>query len=174
MVKIKILCKFQAELLQFEILQLQCCKISFFSQCNILLKLSIELDVPQKLSEVCITSLLWLSADIHWHLHHLYDAKECHDLWEASVSFPDTQGFFSRSGSHGFFLIWFKSLSTEQWVVPRYLERSVSGCYHIKRQVTGRNSRCECTVRGRVPKPLQIQSKGQIFQDSTFAYHKLF
>lgn len=35
--------KFQAELSQLELLQLQDCKILFLSQCNILLKLSIKL-----------------------------------------------------------------------------------------------------------------------------------
>ena len=46
----------------------------------------------------------------------------------------------SCSGSHGCFLIWFKSSSTEQQGVLWDLARSLSGCYHIKWQVTGRNS----------------------------------
>lgn len=78
----------------------------------------------------------------------------------------DIEGLFLCS--HGCFLIWFKSLSTEQWGVLWDLARSTSGCYHTKWQVTGRNSRiCVCTVTGRMPKALQTQSKGQIFQTLT-------
>lgn len=166
--KIKIIYKFQAELAQLEILRLQYCKTLFFSECNILFKMSVELECPpealRSTAHHPVLTLRWYSlapGTFVW-------CQGVLTLVRGHWCLTDIWGLFLCPGSHGCFLIWFKSLSTEQWGVLWDLARSMSGCCHTKWQVTGRNSRmCVCTVTGRMPKALQTQSKGQIFQTLT-------
>lgn len=163
--KIKIISKFQAELFQLEIPQLQYCKTLFLSECSILFKTSVELECPpealRSTAHHPVLALRWsplAPGPLVWCQGVLMVVR-------GQCCFTDISGLFLCSGSHGCFLIWFKSLSIEQRGVLWDLARSVSGCYHTKWQVTGRNSRiCVCTVTGRMPKALQTQSKGQIFQ----------
>lgn len=146
-------------------MQLQYCKTLILSECSILFKTTVELEcppeAPRSTAHHPVLALLW------------YPLAPGAQVWcqgvltlvRAQGCFTDIPGLFVCSGPHGWFLIWFKSLSTEQQGVLWDLARGMSGCYHTKWQVTGRNSRiCVYAVTGRMPKALQTQSKGQIFQ----------
>lgn len=171
--KIKIISKFQAELAQLEILQIQYCKTLFLSECSILFKTSVELECPpealRSTAHHAVLALLW-----HPGTWTTGVVPRSADACGRPGLITDISGLFLCSGPHGCFLIWFKSLSTEQQGVLWDLARGMSGCYHTKWQVTGRNSRmCVCSFRQNAQSFANPKQRPN-FPNFISAYHYLF